>query len=139
MVQHVRVVREVRDVDVVAAVVVVIADRHAHVGLLAARLVEGGPRRVADVLERTVALVAIEVVRRGVVGDEQVEPAVVVEVEERHPEAVEAGGVGHAGPRADVGERAVAVVVEEMVGGALEPAGPAHHGLAAVLAVRHAG
>ena len=135
VVEDVVVVGEVRDVDVVASVVVVVADGHAHVGLLEAQLVEGRPRGVADVLEGAVATVAVEVVGTGVVGHEQVEPAVVVEIEEGHPEAEEAARVRHSGLRAHVGEGPVAVVVEQVVGGALEPAGSAHDGLAPVLAV----
>ena len=138
VVEDVVVVGEVRDVEVVAPVVVVVADGHAHVGLLAPRLVQGRARGVADVLERAVAAVAVEVVRRGVVGHEEIEPAVVVEVEEGDAEAVEAGGVGHARPRAHVGERAAAVVAEEVVALALQAARSAHHGLAAVFAVGRA-
>ena len=52
VVEHVEVVGEVRDVDVVAAVIVVVADGHAHVGLLAAIAVERRAGRIADVLER---------------------------------------------------------------------------------------
>ncbi len=135
VVENVGVVGEVGDVQVVAAVVVVVSHRHPHVGLLEAQLVEGRARGVAHVLERAVAPVAIEVVGAGVVGHEQVEPAVVVEVEEGHPEAVEAAGVRHPGLPAHVGEGPVAVVVEEMVGGAPEAPGAAHDGLAPIFAV----
>ena len=138
VVQNVVVVGEVRDVQVVAPVVVVVAHGHAHVRLLVARLVEGGAGGVADVLERAVAAIAVEVVGRGVVGDEEIELAVVVVVEERDAEAVEAGGVRHARARAHVREAAAPVVVEEVVALALQPARSAHHGLAAVLAVGRA-
>ena len=115
VVEHVEVVGEVGDVDVVAAVVVVVADGHAHVRLLPAVAVEGGAGGVADVVEAAVAAVAIHVVRPGVVGDDQVEPAVVVEIDPGDAEAVAALLVGHSSLPAGFGERAVAVVAEEMI------------------------
>jgi hypothetical protein len=63
VVEHVEVVGEVGDVDVVAAIVVVVADRHPHVRLLAAAAVERRARGIADVLEPSLAKVSIHVVR----------------------------------------------------------------------------
>ncbi len=54
----------------------------AHAGGLAAALVEGVAGSKACVLKRAVALVDVEVVGRGVVGDEQVRFAVPVHVNE---------------------------------------------------------
>ena len=65
-----------------------------------------------DVLERAVAVVAVQPVRLGVVGDEQVHPAVAVEVEHRHAESLRRR-VEDAGLARDVLERAVAAVVKE--------------------------
>ena len=79
-----------------AAVVVVVADGHAHVRLLAAIAVERSAGRVADVLEAAVAEIAIHVVGPGVVGHEQIEPAVVVHIEPGDAEAIETPGVRHA-------------------------------------------
>src|SRR2546423_9410492 len=76
VVERVRVVGEVRDVEVYEAVVVVVADGDAHARLLASVLVQRDARRVADLLERAVALVEIELLRRGVVADDEVDQVV---------------------------------------------------------------
>ena len=80
------------------------------------------------------AIVAVEVVGLAVVGDEEVELAVVVEVGPDGGEAEEVVGVVDAGGFGDVGEGAVAVVVIEGVGRAFEAAGAALHGDVVVLA-----
>ena len=51
-IEHVEIVREVGDVDIVAAVVVVVADGDAHVRLGAPVAIERGARRVAHVSRR---------------------------------------------------------------------------------------
>ena len=103
-------------------VVLVVADGDAHGGGFAAGRVERVAGGVAVVLEGAVALVDVEIVGRGVVADQQVGLAVVVDVDEDGAEAVVAGLVGHAGLFADVGKSAVAVVVEQMIGLAVEAA-----------------
>jgi hypothetical protein len=102
------------------------------VRLIAAVAVERGTGRVADVLERAVSEVPVDVVGPRVVGHQQVELPVVVHVEPRDAEAVEASLVGDAGPGRDVGERAVVVVVEQVIERGRQPARAAHHFLAAI-------
>ena len=138
-VEDVVVVGEVGDVQVVAAVVVVVADGHAHVGLRPPVGVERRARGVADVGEPAAAEVAVDVVRPRVVGDEQIEPAVVVHVEPGDAEAEARLALGHAGGLGDVGERAVAVVVEQVIGRAGQAERPAHDRLAAIGAEGGAG
>ena len=79
---------------------------------------------VNDVLEGAVVAIAIEIVRCAVVGDDEVGPAVVVDVGEDGSEAVAAFVIGDAGFEADVGEGAVAVVVKEMITFTKQPMGP---------------
>ena len=76
----------------------------------------------ANFFECSVALVEVHVVGGGVVADEEVDFAIVVNVDKDRAEAVVAGLVGHAGFLADIGKGAVAVVMKEMVGLALEAA-----------------
>ena len=108
--------------DVELAVVLVVADGDAHGGGLAAGLIERIARGVAHIFKGAVAFVEIKIIGRGVVADEQIGLAVVVDVDEDRAQAVVAGLVGHAGLLADVGKSAVAVVVEEMIGLALQAA-----------------
>ena len=88
------------------------------------------------ILERAVALVDVEIVGLGVVGDQQVHFAVVVHVHKNRCEAVIGAGIGHSGLDAHIGKRAVAVVVEQVVGLPLQPVRAAHHRYAVQLAER---
>ena len=66
----------------------------------------------SDILERPVAAVAIEEVRHRIVGDEDVHPTVIVEVEADHAEAVPRAAAD-ARRLADVFEGAVALVAKQ--------------------------
>src|SRR6185503_15662205 len=77
---------EVRLQDVEPAVPVEISHADTHAGLRLAVLAVGAPGADADVLERPIVLVTIERARVGVVGDVNVAPPVVVEVERRDAE-----------------------------------------------------
>ena len=78
---------------------------------------------MADLLEPEAAQVAEQEVRRAVVGDEEVDPAVVVEVggDDAQPPAVAVDDPGLGG---DVDEPA-AVVAEDVIGQRLDDAGVA--------------
>src|SRR4029078_7329758 len=84
--------------------------------------------------ERAVLLVDVEEVGGGVVGDVEIGPAIVVEVEPRDAQGEVAARIGHAGLLRHVGELAVAVVVEEEIAFTLQAARPALHRDAAVFA-----
>src|SRR5205085_7227958 len=111
VVERVRVVGEVRDVEVYEAVVVVVTDGDAHARLLAPVLVKGHARRVADLLEGSVALVEIELLRSGVVDDDEVEQVVFVDVHEGGGEAVVTLLVARARLVGNILERAVRFLV----------------------------
>ena len=78
---------EIGDGQVDEPVAVEVARGNPHAGLVAARSIAGHAGEVPDLLEAHPAVVAEQEVGRGVVGDEQVEPAVVVKVGGDHPEA----------------------------------------------------
>ena len=101
--------------DVDAAVAIVVADGDAHARLRPAVLAVGAAGLEPDVGQRAVAVVAIERARARVVGDVEIDPAVVVEVEGADAEAV--GAAGRRDPRGDghVGERPAADVAIEHV------------------------
>ena len=85
------------------AVAVEVARGDPHAGLVVPRGVAGHAGGVPDLLEPHPAEVAEQEVGRGVVGDEQVDPAVVVEVGGDHAEAaavaVDDPGLGRSRPR----------------------------------------
>ncbi len=87
-VERVVVVGEGGVVEVDETVVPVVAEGDAHGGSLAAVFVEGVTGGVACVLEGAVAFVEIEIVRRRVVGDEEIGLAVVVDIDEERGEAI---------------------------------------------------
>ena len=133
--QRVGIVREVGDERVHAAVVVVVAQRQPHPRLFAPFLVQREPGREAGFLERALARVPIQIVRRGVVDDEQIEIAVIVHVDPAAPEPVVAGGIAHSGARGHIDEPG-AFVAEQPIRRTRQAAGAAHHPLASIEARR---
>ena len=115
---------EMADVEIHAAVVAEIGGVGAHAGFGAAIFAEAGARGVADVSECAVAVIEIEKISLRIVGDENVWPAVVIEIGEDDGEAF-AVFVDEAGFGGDVGERAVAIIVIEARRGAGEIVGMA--------------
>src|SRR5438105_2288693 len=72
-------------------------------------------------------VVLVEIVGRRIVGDQEVHPAIIVNVDEYGRQAKVSRGIGDTGLFADVGERAVAVVVEQVITLANKSARAAHH------------
>ena len=107
---------EVHDQQILIAVGVDIGRVDAHAGLRRAVLIDRHAVHQRRVRERAVALVHPEVVRRAVVGHEDVDAAVGIEVGRHDAQAVADRGL-QPGTRRDVRERAVAAVVEQQVGG----------------------
>ena len=127
-----------------------VAHAHAHSGQGGSVPVEGAAGRDRDLPEGAVVVVAIEEARRGVAGDVDVGPSVVVEIRRRRPHPVGARGppvaaderhggrpAGMGDPRLlrDVDERAVSAVAIEDVRAAGESLRPAGHGDLVVAAV----
>src|ERR1035437_8768628 len=106
---------EVGDGDALGAGVVEVGGVHAHAGARFAVVAEGHAGAHRDVFESAVAQVAIELVGLRVVGDEEVWPAIAVEIQQgyaqRFRRAVEDAALGR-----DIFERAVAAVAEEPAG-----------------------
>ena len=114
-VEHERLADDVRDEEILVAVAVEVARGDAHAAFGIARGVQRGARQQPFVDEGAVVLVDPELVRRRVVGDVEVEPAVAVVVAGRdaQPGAV---GLADAGRLGHVGEAAVAVVAVQASG-----------------------
>src|SRR5262249_11702357 len=115
--------RQVRDVDVEEPVAVHVAEGDAHSGLGLAHRVVSHTALHGLLAERTVMLVDPQAVRRAVVGDENVGPAVAVEVGAHHAQArtgerADARGFGyvfesHTCGFASTGPRSGAHIVEQ--------------------------
>src|SRR5580658_8271450 len=106
---------EVRDSHAGCAGIFEIGNVHAHTRASLALAAEGESSFYRGVFERAVALIAIELVGLGVVGDEQIRPAVVILIEKRNPQrfgaAVENSTYGR-----HVLEGSIAAVVKQPAG-----------------------
>ena len=78
-------------------------------------LLKASPASTADVLECSVALVAVELVGLRVVGDEQIGPAVAVIVEQRDAERLRTA-VENSAARGDIFKRSIAAIVKQPAG-----------------------
>ncbi len=121
------VVREVRHHQVEPAVAVEVGDPDAHAPLDGAVGVEGAARPGADLLEAAAPEIAVEPVRRAVVGDVEIGQAVVIEIESGHVHRVAGGLVEQPGRRGRLAEAAGAVVQVEAVRRRRQPARAVHH------------
>ena len=99
MVEGAVLVGEVGDEQLGKAVAVDVLGIDAHARLGHAVDVEGGSRDLGDVVEGAVAAVQEQEVRVHVVGDEDVDQAVVVDVGRHHAEPVPVRAAGFAGSR----------------------------------------
>ncbi len=86
LVQRDRLAIEVGHGQVGPAVAVEVATGNTHARQVAPTGAQGGPRRLTYVLESETPEVAVEIVRRHVVGDEDVGLAVVIEVGDDDPQ-----------------------------------------------------
>ncbi len=110
--QSVVVIRKIGDVKIHFAIVVIITHRNAHGCLFASGFAEGESGRVADIFERPIAQVPVEIPGRRIIRYDQVRPSVVIHVHPRRGKTVIAIGVGYAGFHRDFRKRAIAVVVK---------------------------
>src|SRR5215469_351022 len=106
---------------------VVIADGRTHSRLLAAIFVEGGARGYRNVGERSIVIVVVKDRGRAVAGDENVGPAVFIEVERRYAKGVMAVRVIDVRFGRNIFEPSVAAIVVKDVLCAGQSARTAHH------------
>lgn len=118
---------KISDEHVLQAVAVEVGGVDPHTGLGFAFGTDAGPAPGADLAELAVAVVAIEVMDVGVVGDVHVDVAVAVQVRGQDAQSIGFGRVGHAHFGGRVDERAVAAIVEEVVVAAAQSERADHH------------
>jgi hypothetical protein len=108
--ERIRLAVEVHHQEIEVAIVVHIDRVDTHARFRGSVLVEGAPHRQGRLAEAAAALVQPEVIGRTVVGHEDIDAAVSVEVAGDDTEAVANRGL-HSGTHGYVGKRAVAIVV----------------------------
>src|SRR5229473_176504 len=118
---------EVGDEEAEAAAMVVIAPVDAHVAELHAFAAEGHAGEHAHVGEAAVVIVVVEIVGNGIVGDEQIGPAIVVVIHPNDSEAVVTDLIVDARLDGNFLEGAVAAIVIEEIAFALQAPGAALH------------
>src|SRR6266849_205274 len=101
------------------SVVIIVAHSDAHAALLATVSVDRRTRFESDLAKRTIPVVMVEIVRRRVVGYENIHPSVSIKVTGDDVQAVVTDRVVNAGLFGHVGKRPVAIVVIEGASGAL--------------------
>ena len=119
------VVDEVGSEYIEVTIAVVISRINSHRSLLAPVLVDGCSRIKAYLLERPVAIVVIEIVRRRVVCHVQINESIIIEIGPNAAEAVVTRFVVHPGFCTHFCKRSIAVIVVEIVACAFETARPA--------------
>src|SRR5882724_2729715 len=120
--ERITLVLEIRNVDRKASGVIEVADGDSHSCHLTAITADRGAGNIADIGKVPFAIVPIEVVRSGIVGDKNVGPPVVVEIAPHHAEPVVPGGIVDASGFRNIGERAVSIVAIEAVAQSLHAA-----------------
>jgi hypothetical protein len=97
--------------------VVIVARVHAHTRPRLSILAERQPRVHRNLVKRSVARIAVELIGLRVIGDKQVGPAIQVIVEHRHPQRLRAG-VEQSRLGCDILESAAAQIAKQPAGGA---------------------
>src|SRR5947208_9858768 len=77
-IKRIRFLREVADEQIQPAIVVEVTELHTHRTLFMAISADGSTREHAHIFKSSVVLIAIQIVRSGIVGDIQIRPAIIV-------------------------------------------------------------
>ena len=136
MINRVVVVAEIGHHQVEAPVAVVVAERQSHAPLLDSVFIYRHAEHESLLGEGAVMVVAIGVVGRCIIGDDEIGPAVVIQVRPHGPESIVSDRVVDFSRDRHVCEGPVAVVAVERVAGSGETAGAALDGNSPVLAHR---
>ena len=120
------VIRKICFEDVEMAISVVVADGRSHASLLPAIFVESSAGGHRNIRKGPIVVVAIKNAGRAVAGDENVGPAVFVEVEGGYAEGVVAVRLVDVGFRSDILKGAIAAIVIQDVLRACQSARAAH-------------
>ena len=112
---------KVGDKDIEVAIVVVIADRSTHAPLFGSVPAIGHARAEALVHKGSVALILVQIVGGRVISDENIGPAIAVEIAKNDPVPIVLRA-GNAGFLAAVDPGAVAAVVVEYIAGGQQTA-----------------
>ena len=94
---------------------IIVTQRGTHASLLGAVSVDCHARFESNLAKRAVPVVVVEIIRRRVVGDEDIYPAVSIEITGNNVQPVVTDRVVDAGLFRHVGKRPVAIIMVERV------------------------
>src|SRR3989440_2356885 len=126
-IERVGLLLKMRDEETEAAAVVVIAPVYSHVAELHSFAAESYAGNHPHVRKGAVVVVVVEIVGNGIVGDQEVRPAIVVVIDPHDAEAVVADLIMDAGLDGNFLKGAVAAIVIEEVALPLQAPGTALH------------
>src|SRR6266404_4958947 len=126
-VKHIVFIVEVSDEYVEPSVVIIVTQRDAHTALLGAVSVNRHARFEPDLLKRAVPVVMVEIVRRRVVGDVNIYPAIAIKVTGENVQPVVTYRIVAASLLRQVRKRSVAVLVIERDTPAWQSPRASHH------------
>src|SRR5437660_4095839 len=106
---------------------VLVARCHSHPCHFATIAANRRSRHETHICEMPTAIVAIKIVRGRIIGDEQVGPAIVIEITPEDTQTVVAGRVIHPGRLGDISKGAVSIVAMEAVSQTLHAPWPTLH------------
>src|SRR5262249_7968572 len=121
------VVGEMRFQDVQIAVQVEIPDANSHSRLFVAIFVQSDAAFEADVFERAVVVIAEQEAWRGITGDVDIGPAVVIEIRGHGSHHVATLGLGDSRRPAYIAESTVSIVVIECSNAGRQSSWSTHH------------
>src|SRR5207237_7887126 len=120
-------VGEVGDEQIEPAVVIVISEVYAHRAKLLTIVAKRHAGEQSDFVKRAIVLVAVEEVWAGVVGHEQIRPAVVIVISPDCPEAITMFRIVNSSFLGNVFEGAIAAIMKQEIALAFHPPWPALH------------
>ena len=110
-----------------AAAMVVIAPINAHISKFHALAAQSHAGEQTYLFERSVVFIVVEIIWYGIVGHQQIGPAVVIIVYPHDAQAIIANVIMHSRLHGNFFKRPVALIVIEKIAFALEPPGSALH------------
>src|SRR6185437_11424456 len=133
------ILRERGGENVEQAIIVEIPNSYPHVRLRLAIAVYSDATFQSGFLEYAVTQIQVQIIWIRIVGDENVQPAIAIEIVEHHSESVVQLRVFDASLAGDVSKPGVAIIVIEDVGSPPDTPGPAKHGKRPVFTHRPGG
>ena len=115
-IKRIVILRKIRHDQVQIPIVIIVAKIDAHAGLLPSVLAEGDSCLQSDLGKRLVSIVSKKEVGSGIIGDKQIQIAIIVIVTPHHPETIVFRRLGDPGLLGDIHELPISQVFVKPAG-----------------------